>query len=98
MKFTIFVDPSLVITTTCIYMYMSSDLLSMPRSRDEENFKKHINTFYRKLSLLEVGGHEIRNKCYIQNLGTIDRLDLEKKIVTDDGQGRTPTYSNWLPE
>ena len=38
---------------------MSSDFLSMPRSRDEENFKKHINTFYRKLSLLGVGGHEI---------------------------------------
>ena len=102
MKFTILVNPSLVIITIHLIC------LNHASEKRRSFFKKYINftLFTPKLRYLPLGGGSwnlqflvsLPYRCYIPNLVKIGPGVLEKKMLTHDPQRRTPTHSNRSPE
>ena len=102
----IWVDSSLVIITIH-YIYS----LSEPCPGVEKKILKEIHqlyTFYQNIySNWDRGGHCFINpchklasllyKCYILNLKKIGLVILEKILMQDDAQHRTPSHSNRSP-
>ena len=87
MKFTILVDPSLVIITTYLVC------LIMPGSREDFLRKTSFSTFYPKTTTPLGGGHEIYNflspyptDATYQILVNIGSVVLHQKMLTKDGR------------